>query len=84
MSTKDNPEPLPAAPPLPAVRPATAQQVLLELHRERKVRARVYPEWAHNQKNGLTPAVAAHRLACIDAAIELIQQLVPQQGTLPL
>ena len=75
---------LPAPPALPETKKPSPQQVLLELQRERKVRARVYLEWAQQQKNGLTPAIAAHRLACLDAAIELIQQLVPQQAALCL
>jgi hypothetical protein len=68
--------------PLPAAKRPALPAVLAELERELSTRARVYPRWAADPKNALTPDAAAHRLACIEEALQLLRRQVAQQGSL--
>jgi hypothetical protein len=72
----------PPPPALPVAKRPTLPQVLAELERELSTRARVYPRWAADPKNALTPEAAAHRQACIDEALQLLRRQLPQQQRL--
>lgn len=59
------------------------RQVLEELKRELAMRRRVYPRWAADRANGLTPELAQHRTECIVAAIDLLCEPPPLMAVTP-
>ena len=66
---------------MPSLAVSIAEQIE-ELKRELKVRQRVYPDWAHNKRNGMTPEIAAHRIASVESTIQVLEGLLGQQSKL--
>ena len=48
-------------------------EIVNELVRELRERQRVYPRWVRSNTHGYTEELAAHRLACLQEAIIMIQ-----------
>lgn len=58
----------------------TLADQIKELKRELDTRQRVYPIWSSGPSPKLKPAVAAHRIACIEASIVVLEELNSRQS----
>lgn len=65
----------------PETLPTLTQQIA-ELEREIRMRQSVYPGWSTGPKPRLSPATAAHRIACLVATLAILKAQVPTQTNL--
>lgn len=52
----------------PDISPTDAYNARMELDRELTVRRRVYPNWARERRNGLTPELSKSRIKAMEQA----------------